>query len=162
MYNRIDISNIDYKNFDYTYEIFRDESQVQTWIEAGHNLKNTKIGINQKLDIKEFTTVLNHFDHLTHIGIAFHVLQPGNYLPEHKDKYNFYAKKYNINDINQIERTVIFLDDSRPGHFLTVGRTVYSSWSAGDSVSWKGDTPHSAINLGLVPRYTMQITGILC
>jgi hypothetical protein len=30
---------------------------------------------------------------------------------------------------------------------------------AGDVVVWPYDTPHMAANMGLIPRYTLQITG---
>ena len=33
-------------------------------------------------------------------------------------------------------------------------------WSDGDYVMWNYDVPHMVGNLGIEPRYTMQITGI--
>lgn len=157
--NTIDISNIDFKNFSYDYELFRDEAQLELWITAGHTIENTKIGIFQVANTQKYKFITDQFPHLKNIGICFHVLQPGNYLPEHQDRYGFYSKKFNIENLNNICRTVVFLESSKRGHFLTVDDKVYSLWNAGDTVSWSGTTPHSAINLGLEPRYTMQITG---
>lgn len=158
---RIDVSKINYKDFSYQFELFRDPIQLQTWIDVGHNIDNTKIGIYQIKDLSNYDFIFEQFSHLKNIGICFHVLTPGNYLPNHQDKYKFYMKKFNITDVNTIQRSVVFLENSQPGHLLTVNDRVYSSWSAGEIVSWYGETPHSAINLGITPRYTMQITGIL-
>jgi hypothetical protein len=35
------------------------------------------------------------------------------------------------------------------------------NWKAGHVVEWLYDTPHMAANIGLEPRYTLQITGHL-
>jgi hypothetical protein len=34
-----------------------------------------------------------------------------------------------------------------------------TKWTAGTVVEWTYDTPHMAANIGLEPRYTLQITG---
>jgi hypothetical protein len=34
-----------------------------------------------------------------------------------------------------------------------------TEWQAGDVVEWTYDTPHLAANMGIDPRYTLQITG---
>ena len=136
---------------------------MDEWKRVGHHLPNTKIFISPVTTSTKFSTAIEtHFDYLNHIGICFHRQLPGHYLPEHQDKYGFYAKNFNVTDLEKIYRAVVFLEDHKPGHFLTVKDKVYSSWKAGDVAEWKGTTPHSAINLGLEPRYTLQITGILC
>ena len=154
--------NIDFKNVPYEFELFRDTEQLNVWKNAGHNIENTRIGINQSFDISQLESIKEHFSYLSNIGICFHVLTPGNYLPEHRDYYGFYANKYNITDLNQIERSVVFLENHKPGHFLTVENSVYANWSAGDICTWQGTKLHSAINLGIDNRYTLQVTGILC
>lgn len=159
---RIDITGLDFKNYSYEYELFRNEDQLGKWISAGHNIENTKIGVKQISNTSSFDNIKNQFPHIKNIGICFHVLQPGNYLPEHRDQYSFFAKLHKIECLNDIERSVVFLEDHKSGHFLTVGNKVYSKWKAGDYVSWKGTTPHSAINLGVDSRYTLQITGLVC
>jgi len=52
----------------------------------------------------------------------------------------------------------VFLEDWQPGHILEIDGSPISQWHAGDYVIWNYDTPHMAANLGLVPRYTAQIT----
>jgi len=43
---------------------------------------------------------------------------------------------------------------------LSIGNNTYSSWSAGDAYGFTGATIHGATNIGMTPRYTLQITGI--
>ncbi len=149
-----------YKNIPYEKEYFKDPTQINDWIEAGHNIENTAIFINQTFKVKDFPALESCFDNLKNIEIAFHRLTPGNYLPTHTDKYGFYRKKHNIDDINKVHRYIIFLDHCKDGHLLIVDNQVYNHWRAGDIVGWVGETPHSAINLGIEDRYTLQITGV--
>ena len=148
-----------YKNVTYEQSYFRDEDQVLKWKSAGHTIENTIIHINQTAGIDYALKLSQYFPELTNIEIGLHKIVPGHYLPLHRDKYSFYRKKYNISNINNVVRYVVFLEDSKPGHYLVVNDTVYSSWKAGDAVGWIGDTIHSAINLGSEDRYTLQITG---
>ena len=148
-----------YKNLDYEERYFLDSDQTSSWAAVGHHLPVTTIFVNQSFSIDKYPHIKKHFEDLNNIGVCFHKLTPGHYLPTHIDRYGFYKKKHNIKDSNNIHRYVIFLEDWKDGHLLTVGNTVYSNWKAGDCVGWVGETPHSAINLGLEDRYTLQITG---
>ena len=69
-----------------------------------------------------------------------------------------YCKKYLINDLNKIDRFIIFLEDAKMGHMFAFEDKVYYKWQAGDVVSWSGQTPHAAYNIGNTNRYTLQIT----
>jgi len=89
---------------------------------------------------------------------GFHKIRPGMGLPLHIDDYESFSEFYNIKNKNSIIRFIIFLEDSKPGHMLQIENKVYSSWYAGNYVSWQGDTPHGAFNLGTEDRYTLQIT----
>ena len=60
-----------------------------------------------------------------------------------------------------ISRALVLLEDWQSGHYLEVDNNPIVNWSAGDTVEWIYDTPHMAANLGLAPRYTLQITGHL-
>jgi len=152
----------EYVTLDYTAEYFRDPTQLDRWKAVGHHLPSTTISISPVTTSTKFSKEIEtHFDHLTHVGICHHLLEPGHYLPVHEDAFGFYTNKYGITDINRIHRYIIFLEDSQPGHLLTIGDTTYSQWSAGDVQSFSGATQHSAINLGMTPRYTLQITGIV-
>lgn len=153
--------NADYKNLNYSLDYFRDQTQVDFWKDKGHNIENTSMAVYPVKENNDFTnTISSFFPNLNYIGFCFHRLDPGHYLPTHEDRYGFYAKKHNIIDLDQIKRYIIFLEKGYDGHLLIVNNKVYSNWDAGDIVGWKGTTPHSAINLGMKERYTLQITGI--
>ena len=155
-------SKKDYTELKYTAEFFRDPTQLKEWEAAGHYLPSTTISISPVIKPTKFSKEIEaHFGHLKYIGICHHLLTPGNYLPLHKDAYGFYTNKYGITDIDKIYRYIMFLEDSQPGHLLTIGNTVYSEWKAGDVKSFTGATSHSATNLGMTPRYTLQITGVI-
>lgn len=150
-----------YKSLDYTTETFRDQETIKTWYAAGHLPEKTTIDWYPILEDNDFSNqIQSYFPKLSHIGICFHRLVPGNYLPMHSDKYGFYSKKYNVTDLDTIKRYIIFVEDSAPGHMLVVDDIVYNNWKKGDVVGWKGTTPHSAINLGMIDRYTLTVTGI--
>lgn len=150
--------DFDFKNFNYEKSYFRDSVQVEAWKASGHHIDSTIIEVYQNIDIN-VDSILKQFSQLKNPQVSFHRLTPGRYLPEHKDRYGFYSKKYNIKDIETINRIIVFLEDNKSGHLLIVNDKVYNDWKAGDCVMWAGTTPHSAINLGVEPRYTMQITG---
>ena len=55
---------------------------------------------------------------------------------------------------------LIFLEDWNWGHFIQVGNNVLSNWKAGDIYTYKYGMYHLSCNVGLEPKYTMQITGM--
>lgn len=148
----------DFKCFPYEESLFRDPIQVEEWKTAGHHIESTSIDVYQNVDV-QYIEIIKKFAHLKDPQVSFHRLRPGHYLPQHKDKYGFYSRKYMIEDIEKIHRIIVFLEDSKDGHLLIVDNTVYNTWKKGDCVEWSGTTSHSAINLGVESRYTMQITG---
>ena len=92
------------------------------------------------------------------IGLSFYKMNTCNILPSHRDTYNRYIKLFNIQDTSKIHRAVIFLEDWQPGHIFEIERTPITNWKAGEYVLWQYDAEHMAANLGLEPRYTLQIT----
>jgi hypothetical protein len=148
-----------FKFLNYEESLFRDPEQVAVWKDAGHHLPSTSIFVHQKDQINLYKNILKHFTDLENIGVCVHKLPPGHYLPTHIDRYAFYRQRYNVVNVNQVHRYVMFLEDWKDGQYLTVTNKVYSNWCAGDCVGWQGETSHSAINLGIEDRYTLQITG---
>jgi hypothetical protein len=92
------------------------------------------------------------------VGISFFRMNTGDILPTHQDTYEVYRKVNNIIDASTVSRAIIFLEDWRPGHIFEIAGTPITNWKAGDYVVWSYDVSHMAANLGLQPRYTMQIT----
>lgn len=99
------------------------------------------------------------FDWLNSISFAVTKMLPGNLLPIHADKYSYYVKSNNIQNLHQVFRAIVFLEDHQLGHFLHVDGESLNSWTAGDYVIWRGCSKHIAGNLGHANRYTLQITG---
>jgi hypothetical protein len=112
---------------------------------------------NNNLD-KEFN-ILENFDHLKNKSYVVHKMPSGYILPFHSDLYPTYKKIYNVDNLDKIERIIVFLKDWSWGHILQVGDVFLSGWKAGDWISWSGSVPHLAANLGKDPRYTLQVTG---
>ena len=92
------------------------------------------------------------------VGISFYRMDTCNILPYHRDTYSYYRKLFNISDPTTIYRAIIFLEDWKPGHYFEIENTPIVQWKAGQWVMWNYDAPHMAANLGLDPRYTVQIT----
>ena len=92
------------------------------------------------------------------IGISFYRMNTCNILPYHQDTYKKYIELFNIKDTAKIYRAIIFLEDWKPGHIFEIESTPITNWKAGEYVLWQYDAAHMAANLGLEPRYTLQIT----
>jgi hypothetical protein len=151
----------EYTNFNYVKTYFKDEEQLTKWTSCGHIRDSISIEIFQiKTDSVFLKPIKDFFPSLKNLEICFHKLTPGHYLPMHNDKYGYYSKFHNVRDINQIQRYIIFLENSQPGHLLIIKNKIISKWKSGDIVGWRGDTPHSALNFGVTNRFTLQITGI--
>jgi hypothetical protein len=88
-------------------------------------------------------------------------METGDNLPYHSDTYKRYIKIYELEERTElIVRYIFFVEDRKPGHILEVDGSIVD-WKSGDYVAWRYDVPHLAANLGLAPRYTIQLTGVL-
>jgi len=145
--------SLSYKNVTYTNEVSLIDS---------NDFDRYNIGMGYCKDgIREIFEIDNSFTNLKNMTYAIHKISPGQVLPIHVDRYLKYSAAFNITDISKIERVIVFLEDWCPGHILQVETTMHSNWKAGDWVSWTGEVPHLAANLGHTDRYTLQITGHL-
>lgn len=79
-------------------------------------------------------------------------------MPTHRDHFNTYCKLHNTTS-NKVQRVIMMLEDWKPGHYFELDGVGYVNWKAGDWFKWTGDVPHAASNIGIEPRYTLQITG---
>jgi hypothetical protein len=94
------------------------------------------------------------------IGTSYYRMDPGSSLPEHVDIYKKYIELFGLQDKKHtIRRAVVFLEDWQSGHYAECERTPYVDWIQGFTLVWNWDTPHIAANMGMTPRYTLQITG---
>tara|TARA_B100000900_G_scaffold388086_1_gene379838 strand:- start:1103 stop:1576 length:474 start_codon:yes stop_codon:yes gene_type:complete len=135
-YQRLPDFNFDYKNKSLLGEMYNDKID-----DGKHDLSH--------LNIKGWKN----------FAWCFYRLSPGRWVPPHKDHYVNYSKFYNVSDKNKIYRTLLFLEDWKPGHVFGLDKQVILGWNANDSYTWEADTEHWGGNFGKDLRYTLQLTG---
>ena len=95
----------------------------------------------------------------TKYAISFIKQMPGMSIPLHKDLYHFFKTKHQLED-EKVLRVNIFLDDWKPGHYFEAGGKPYVNWKRGEYVVLDSELPHRSGNMGDVPKYTAQVTGV--
>jgi hypothetical protein len=152
-----------YQHLDYINESFNDLRQVQLWQDQGYtnqftgdmcDMRSPQPAWNQKF--------IDHYSNLgwKDIGTSYYRMNTGTVLPTHGDLYKKYIELFDLyGQEHTIHRAIVFLQDWRPGHYAEYMNQPLVNWCAGTVVEWPYDTPHMAANLGLDPRYTLQITG---
>ena len=155
--------NNEYKNLRYIHESFNDSKLTNTWLMQGYpdqftgemcDMRGPQPSWNQRfIDLFQGQGWRN-------IGTSYYRMNTGTVLPTHEDLYLKYIELFNLQGLEHtIRRAVVFLEDWQPGHYAEYQDIAYVNWKAGAVVEWAYDTPHMAANLGLTPRYTLQITG---
>ena len=86
----------------------------------------------------------------------------GHIQPWHFDTYFERVKTNNLTEEERkkLKRYLIMLEDWHWGHFFQVGNNVITQWSAGDIITWNYGMYHLSSNAGIVPKYTMNVTGM--
>jgi hypothetical protein len=153
----------EFKKLDYIQEPFNDPVSVDLWITQGYTNKITGDLCDMRHRLPtwsdKFFKIYREFG-WHDIGIAFYRMKTGTVMPVHSDVYKRYIELFKLQGKEtRIRRALVLLEDWRPGHYLEVGGKPYVNWTAGDTVEWAYDEPHSAANIGLEDRYTLQITG---
>ena len=92
---------------------------------------------------------------------SFYRMLPGNILPEHRDTYARFKEVHELATDTSICRYVVFLEPWASGHYFEIDGKPLTGWSKGTTVCWINDVIHIAANIGMTPRYTLQLTGIL-
>jgi hypothetical protein len=153
----------EYKHLTYTKEKFNDPVTEIAWQDAGFrgpfggwmcDMRNTQPSWNTQF-IDFFITL-----GWQNIGTSYYRMDPGSSLPEHVDTYKKYIELFNLNGHEStIRRAVVFLEPWQSGHYAECDRVPYTDWIAGFTLIWSWNAPHIATNMGMTPRYTLQITG---
>ena len=155
----------EFKQLDYQQEPFNDPNDVQQWLAQGYQSKIC----GDMADMRGRQPSWNHrfIQHYTalgwqHVGTSYYRMTSGTVMPVHQDRYAKYVSLFDLaGKESLIRRAVVLLEDWRPGHYLEIQGRPLVEWRAGTVVEWSYDTPHMAANVGLEPRYTLQITGHL-
>jgi hypothetical protein len=155
--------NDEYKHLTYTKEKFNDPVTEIAWQDAGFrgpfggwmcDMRNTQPSWNEQFI--DFFTTLGWQD----IGTSYYRMDPGSSLPEHVDTYKKYIELFDLKgQESRIHRAVIFLEPWQSGHYAECDGVPYTNWIAGFTLLWNWDAPHMAANMGMIPRYTLQVTG---
>jgi hypothetical protein len=157
--------NDEFKTLDYISEPFNDPETVALWVSQGYSSKITGELCDMRHQLPTWTDkFINIYTELgwKNIGIAFYRMRTGTVMPTHSDLYKRYIELFDLQgQEHTIKRALLLLEDWKSGHYLEVDGHPYVKWQAGDVIDWVYSTPHSAANLGLEDRYTMQITGHL-
>ena len=153
----------EYKHLTYKKEQFNDPETMIEWEDHGFrgpfggymcDMRSPQPSWNQRF--------INIYAEMgwKDIGTSYYRMGTGTILPTHGDLYLRYVDLFNLQGQEQrIRRAIVFLEDWRPGHYFEGNNVAKVNWRAGDVVEWQYDAPHLAANLGLEPRYTLQITG---
>lgn len=152
-----------YKHLAYENEFFNDRTRTQLWLSQGYSDKFT----GDMCDMRRPQPTWNQrFIEIfsgqgwQDVGTSYYKMNTGTVLPTHQDLYLKYIELYNLQGReHRIRRAIVFLEDWQPGHYAEYQDQAFVNWSAGAVVEWTYDTPHMAANLGITPRYTLQITG---
>jgi hypothetical protein len=153
----------EFKWLDYVHEPFNDPDDIAAWIAQGYQPKIC----GDLADWRHRQPTWNHrfiefyqAQGWQDIGTAYYRMTSGTVMPVHQDRYVAYIAKFGLRgQEHTIRRALVLLEDWQPGHYLEVNGRPFVSWQAGTVVEWCFDTPHMAANIGLEPRYTLQITG---
>jgi hypothetical protein len=153
----------EYKHLDYVNEEFNDPQQTQTWLSQGYANRFTGEMCDMRSEQPSWNQrFIDVFSELgwKDIGTSYYRMNTGTVLPTHSDLYKKYIELFDLaGQESTIRRAVVFLENWAPGHYAEYMDLPYTQWIAGSIVEWTYDTPHMAANLGLTPRYTLQITG---
>ena len=84
---------------------------------------------------------------------------PGQFIPEHEDKYFKFKEHFPEILEKDIVRYCIFLEDWKPGHYFEYALEPVVRWQAGEYIKIYPGVLHRSSNSGSLPKYTCQITG---
>jgi len=162
-YNIPKFWNNEYKDLDYKHEQFNDVANIQRWLSQGYAEKFTGDMCDMRSPQPSWNQrFINIYTEMgwKDIGTSYYRMNTGTVLPTHQDLYLRYIQIFRLRgQEHRIRRAVIFLENWKPGHYAEYNDLPKVNWQAGDVVEWQYDMPHMAANLGVEPRYTLQITG---
>jgi len=153
----------EFKTLDYISEPFNNHEDVQAWLAQGYqpkvcgdmaDMRARQPSWNNRFI--EFFQSQGWYD----VGTSYYRMTSGTVMPVHQDRYVKYISLFDLSGReNDIRRALVLLEDWKPGHYLEVDGRPFVQWPAGTVIEWNHDTPHMAANIGLEPRYSLQITG---
>jgi len=147
---------------EYSYKDFNSPPEIKKWNLKGYagpfggNLCD--MNKTQAWYTSDLSQMLINMYGLNNVGTSFFRMDTGHILPSHRDTYKKYRELFDV-ELNNIQRIIVFLEDWKSGHYFEIEGKPIVSWKRGDYIWWRGDVEHMAANIGLEPRYTLQVTG---
>tara|TARA_B110000503_G_scaffold84323_1_gene128415 strand:+ start:4330 stop:4824 length:495 start_codon:yes stop_codon:yes gene_type:complete len=150
--------NEDYKNYPYTNKS-ANIKDIEYWREQGYtHEKFTGEMFCDQENIPQWAINISTDLGLINCGFTFYKMQTGIIMPKHVDHFETYCDIFDTKRTDVI-RTIVALEDWKSGHYFEIENEIIHNYSKGDYIMWDADTPHSAANIGIDDRYTLQITG---
>jgi hypothetical protein len=138
-----------------------EELQVLMWQDMGYDYVKSFVGslYDNSNPMPDWVDRFERMFGLSKQSYTIYRMNTLEIMPVHSDHFRTYCR---LNDctLDQVWRVVVMLEDWKPGHYFELDGVGYVNWKAGDWFKWRGDAPHAAANIGIEPRYTLQITGV--
>ena len=105
--------------------------------------------------------IKNMFPWLQHRLVTVNKLEPGSFIPPHRDMF-YRLREMTANLATDLipVRINVLLQDKKYGHFIDIDNIALSDYQKGDYVYIYQGIIHSVVNIGFENRYTLQITGL--
>ena len=148
----------EYKKFYYVRQPITGE-EADTWRSQGYTHETTTGKMyDSRNPMPDWVNTIANLMNLRNPGFVFYRMDTLDIMPTHVDHFNTYCRVFN-KDRKEVRRAIVFLEDWKPGHYFQVDNVGVVNYKAGEYVLWAPDVPHAASNIGVEPRYTLQITG---
>jgi hypothetical protein len=132
-----------------------DEQNIR-YMKAGYTDKNTQYYQAFELPDEYHTFAKTIF---SDYSLSVIKQMPGQTIPEHFDTFYKFCEK-NKCDKEDVCRLNFFLEDWKPGHYFEILYEPYTRWRKMNFKIIRYGNPHLSGNMGMEPKYTMQITGL--
>lgn len=152
------IQTDEFYNFDYIKQPIKD-SEVEKWRAEGYthsDFTGAMYGGTNPMPswVQDVASEIG----LHTPGFTFYKMSTLEIMPPHIDHFETYCQVFNI-PREKVFRAIVFLEDWKPGHYFEYNKEPFTGWKKGDYVLYSTDVTHAASNIGIEPRYTLQITG---
>jgi len=148
----------DYKDFAYVKQFAKAE-EIKKWQDMGYTHESfTGAMYGGKNPMPDWVWKIARSLNLNNPGFVFYRMDTNDIMPTHVDHFERYCAVFEI-PRSKVKRAVVFLEDWKIGHYFDIANKAVVNYNAGSYVVWDCDEPHFAANIGVEPRYTLQITG---
>lgn len=153
-----DLITNEFLEFDYVKQPIK-ESEVTTWREQGYTHPEfTGALYGGENLMPSWTKKIARDIGLHDCGFTFYKMNTLEIMPPHVDHFDTYCRIFE-KPRDRVYRAIVFLEDWKPGHYFEYNNQPFTGWKKGDYVLYSANIFHAASNIGIEPRYTLQITG---